>query len=81
MHYTINYNQELVEDKLAAALEDVREYLGKDKYRMLMQEAVISTSLTFDQFCFALSFAGIEGLPVLAVWHEVLKIREDLELR
>lgn len=75
MHYTINYNQHLLKDRLTAALNDVKEYLGEDKYQRLLKTAVADSSLTFAQFRFALSFVGIEGLPVRAVWHEVLKLR------
>ena len=75
MHYTINYDQHLLKDRLTAALKDVREYLGEDKYQGLLKAAVADPSLTFAQFRFALSFAGIEGLPVRAIWHEVLKLR------
>lgn len=75
MHYTVNYNQPLLKDRLTAALQDVREYLGEDNYQRLLKTAVADTSLTFEQFRFALSFAGIEGLPVRAVGHEVLKLR------
>lgn len=75
MHYTMHYNQHLLKDRLTAALNDVKEYLGEDKYQGLLKAAVADHSLTFAQFRFALSFAGIEGLPVRAVWHEVLKLR------
>lgn len=75
MHYTINYQQSLLKDRLTAALNDVREYLGEDKYQGLLKAAVAEPSLTFKQFAFAMSFAGIEGLPVRAVWHEILKLR------
>ena len=75
MHYTVNYNQHLLKDRLTAALNDVKEYLGEDKYQGLLKAAIADPSLTFAQFRFAMSFAGIEGLPVRAVWHEVLKLR------
>lgn len=75
MHYTINYNQHLLKDRLTAALNDGKEYLGEDKYQGLLKAAVADPSITFEQFRFAMSFAGIEGLPVRAIWHEVLKLR------
>lgn len=75
MHYTVNYNQHLLKDRLTAALNDVKEYLGEDKYQGLLKAAVADPSITFAQFRFAMSFAGIEGLPVRAIWHEVLKLR------
>lgn len=75
MHYTVSYKQEKLEERLAAALTDVREYLGEDKYQGLLIAAAADPSLTFEQFQFAMSFAGIEGLPVRAVWHEIIKLR------
>ena len=75
MHYTINYKQKLLKDRLTAALHDVKEYLGEDKYQGLLKAAASDPSITFAQFRFAMSFAGIEGLPVRAIWHEVLKLR------
>ena len=75
MRYTIEYKQKLLKDRLTAALKDVKEYLGEDKYQGLLSAAAADPSLTFAQFRFALSFVGIEGLPVRAVWHEVLKLR------
>lgn len=63
------------EQRLADALDDVKEYLGEKNYNMLLDAAVDTFNLTFKQLSGSMAILGIEGLPVRAFWHEVVRLR------
>lgn len=70
MHYNRDYSRLEGAAKRQAALEDIRFYLGPEKFdEMSDMFKQYQPPITLDQFAFALSFAGIEGYPVRA-WHE-----------
>ena len=71
-------------DKHTKALEDVRFYLG-DRFAFVMDavskallvdaedtvESILADEKLMDHFHFMLSFAGIEGYPVIAIVREI----------
>ena len=72
-HYDINYANLAPDAKRAQAIQDIKDYLGEDRYNKLTdlihQEYQLPLSL--DEFRMELFMSGIQGYPVVA-WHEVL---------
>lgn len=72
-HYDIDYSKMGDAEKAAAALRDIEEYLGTDRYYTVcevMQEE-IKCGLSSEAFELALSMAGIQGYPVRALWNHL----------
>lgn len=71
MHTEIEYTG-TTEEKDAAALRDVKEYLGS-RYREIMRDirgAAYHEGLTEKDLRCMLGIAGIQGYPVGAVWRK-----------
>lgn len=66
MKYTRSYKDSLSPN--FDAVEDIKEYLGADKFTKLGQEGM-SQVFNCAQFALYASLAGIEGFPVIA-WYE-----------
>lgn len=66
MKTTIDYSQSAA--PAFDAVEDIKEYLGKDRWEQVSPEMAKITDR--EQFAAFASFAGIEGFPVRA-WYEL----------
>lgn len=72
MHYEVNYKKfETVSDRDAAAIGDIREFMGDERFARVDQLYRQMEPLLLDVFRLQLSFAGIGGYPVEA-WHRSL---------
>lgn len=71
MRHTINYTRyrDLHGEEAAhrKAIIDVLQFIGHRRYKILIRE-LKKTCMTFEVFCFCLSFCGVEGYPALAIW-------------
>lgn len=65
----VAYDQPDMNDRYAAALRDIKGYLGKERFDTLSIEMAKVTNC--EQFSFYCMIAGIEGFPVV-VWYEHL---------
>lgn len=63
MHTNIKYDG-TEQEKDAKAIEDIKEYLGEDKYSILV--ALAKSEAHIDYVENILGFAGIQGYPVNA---------------
>jgi len=77
-HYDISYPNLAPDAKLAQAIQDIKDYIGDDRYNKLTDliHQSYQLPLSIGEFRMALSMSGIQGYPVLA-WHEVLWPGED----
>lgn len=66
MHIDIDYSKSLAPN--FDAVEDIRKWLGKERYTKLVNEG-IGQIINHDTFALLCSFAGIHGFPVKA-WYE-----------
>lgn len=68
-HYTMSYAGLTDEVKSARAIQDIKDYLGEDKFESTT-EIMRREMIPYEQFTMAMAFmAGIEGYPVKA-WYE-----------
>ena len=67
MHMYIKYDG-TEEEKRLAAIRDVEDWLGKERFARLTAEFA-AAKLEFDQFEMFVSIAGISGYPVRA-WFD-----------
>lgn len=68
MKQTIDYTNLNEPAKRAKALDDIKFYLG-DGYDRICRE--LKEVKHFESFAFALSFAGIQGYPVKALYNHI----------
>ena len=66
MHNEIKYEGPNKADK---AIEDVREWLGADRFNLLSEyiESLSDTPQNRDKVALMISFAGVQGYPVTAM--------------
>lgn len=80
-HYEIDYSVITDENaKQEKALNDIRDYIGIDRFVKLTAEFVnaVNDGATEEQFHFWLSFAGIQGYPVSAWYKHCQSLNETL---
>lgn len=79
MSYTVQYTG-TKEEKLASALRDAKDYVGEDRWDKII--ILLTRILTCEDSrprkkifnCrFALSFAGVQGLPATAIIKHILQ--------
>jgi len=74
-HYTINYQDIQDEaEKSKKAMNDIVDYLGKEKYNELNRDLVLlykSEPFDHKRLSAWLSFAGIQGYPVTAWFNQI----------
>ena len=72
MHYDIDYSSyDNPLAKQAAALADVRDYLGQERFFNLVQEFRKVEYMPLERFTLLMSISGISGYPVRA-FHEYI---------
>lgn len=72
MHYDVDYSVFDNEvDKHNAAIEDIRDYLGGEKFATLTTEFRAMGEMTFGSFANYVSIAGISGYPVKAWYNHI----------
>jgi hypothetical protein len=72
-HYDISYSNISKDQQDAKALNDIREYLGNAKYK-LISEATQKYSM--DQIDMFLGLAGVRGFPVFAFMRAHYSIKD-----
>lgn len=81
MHNTIKYNLEDLPAARKQALEDIKEWMGEDRFQDVHHQfkLIFKENPDFELAGFEtmVSFAGIQGFPVRA-WHA--QIIHELEL-
>ena len=72
-HYDISYANLAPDAKRAQAIQDIKDYLGDERYNKMTEiiHQDFQIPLSLEKFRMALSMSGIQGYPVTA-WHEVL---------
>jgi len=72
-HYDISYPNLAPDAKRAQAIQDIKDYIGEEKYNKLTEtiHQDFQLPLGIGEFRMALLMTGIQGYPVIA-WHEVL---------
>lgn len=82
---TVDYSRLTPEAKAAKAVQDARDYLGADRFDLLvstMREKGLTWPTThdgqqypFDQFACWCDFAGVRGYPIRALWDHTFPAR------
>ena len=76
MHYEVNYDKLAPADRDAAAIADIRDWLGQERDDRLCETfAAQEQPMSQEDFAVVCSFAGIQGLPVQA-WYRSLWPRQ-----
>lgn len=72
-HHTIKYDLDSP-DAEAKAIDDIIDFLGQERFDTISTalEIAIKDGATVDQLRIPLSFAGVQGFPVVA-WYNHLK--------
>ena len=79
MSHTINYSTKYPDEveRKAAALKDVKNYLGAAKFKGIAKAVHLDKTVTRKSFLFQLSmFVGIEGYPA-QVWADELGLEPE----
>lgn len=70
-HYDVSYAGLEGDEKQAKALQDIREYMGDDKFVKVCLELRKGGKPEFESFQTACSFGGIQGYPVRALYEHL----------
>ena len=70
-HYDINYGNKSAADKQAAALADIRSFWGNERYEKVVGLFRQMAAPTRDVFALQMSFAGVQGYPVTALYEHL----------
>ena len=70
-HYNINYGNRSAADKQAAALADIRSFWGDERYERVVDLFKQLAAPTRDGFALQMSFAGVQGYPVTALYDHL----------
>jgi len=68
MGYEVNYYNLNGQDKRDKAILDIKDYIGKRRFGIV--GAIAMEAHTYMELSFQLSFAGVQGYPVVALWEE-----------
>ena len=68
-HYTVNYESMTPAEKHNAAIADCKDYLGESRFNEICARIKKCPNMTLDQLRMALSFVGIQGYPVTAIYN------------
>ena len=75
MHYDIDYSAiENADEKRAKAVADFAEYAGENAYNKIVEyvkDREESDPISLDEFKIAVSFAGVTGYPVIALYEQL----------
>ena len=74
-HYDIDYSKLSGVKRHAKAIQDIKDYIGKDRFKHLTKILVKENLQTLDEYKMALSFAGIHGYPCEAWMHHVQAVQ------
>jgi hypothetical protein len=69
-HYTINYSELVEPAKHNKAIEDIKQWLGEERFEELtdMLRKDEELKINYARFSFLASFSGVQGYPAVA-WH------------
>ena len=70
-HYDVDYSNMTPQAKHLKAIDDIKDYMGEEKYKSLSKAFKTEGPLTMDEFEMYCSLAGIQGYPCLAWYNEV----------
>lgn len=73
MHYTIDYTSLEPLEAHKKALEDIKEYMGDEKFVQLTEEfrKFPQEQMPIDRFAMFVDVAGVRGYPVKAWYNHV----------
>ena len=75
MHYDIDYSAiENADEKRAKAVADITEFIGEKaiaKIADYVKDCEESDPISLDEFKIAVSFAGVTGYPVIALYEQL----------
>lgn len=71
MHYNTSYEGLEDQAKIDKGLEDIKDWLGEDRFDELSKEFEKAEKIPFEQFEFLAGMAGVQGYPVTA-WYETV---------
>ena len=67
-HYIVNYESMTPVEKHNAAIADCKDYLGESRFNEICAR-IRKNPMTLDELHIALSFVGIQGYPVTAIYN------------
>ena len=68
-HYNVDYGQMTDTEKHEKAIADCKEYLGESGFNQICDRIKKYPDLTPNELHLALSFVGIQGYPVTAIFN------------
>ena len=68
-HYTVKYESMNPVEKHNAAIADCKNYLGESGFNQICDRIEKYPDLTLNELHLALSFVGIQGYPVTAIFN------------
>lgn len=80
MHYTRNYTELEGAAKTEAALNDIKEFLGVERFEGLtatLKEFGEKQPLSKDRFAALVSISGVQGYPVMVWYNHCFPKKED----
>lgn len=69
--YTVNYEGLDPIAKHNKAIEDIKDYMGSERFEMLTELFKNEGEMTLGQFEMVVSFAGVQGYPAKA-WYNYI---------
>lgn len=68
-HYTVNYESMTPVEKHNAAIADCIDYLGESRFNDICERIKLVPDMTLEELHVVLSFGGIQGYPVKAIYN------------
>ena len=69
MHYLTKYSGNDTAEDRAKAVQDINDYLGDEQFHRVVAGLKTHDKPDLEYFHGVASFAGIEGYPVIALYH------------
>lgn len=78
MAYQLDYSDLLPRQKYLKALEDIKSFMGEDRFNAITEIMRKAGETPFSEFQLACMFVGVQGFPVSA-WYDYAYPNHKLE--
>lgn len=70
-HYDVDYSALTPQEKFNKAIADIKDYMGEERYAKVVSLFKLHPPIALEVFHLQMSFAGVQGYPVVAMYDEI----------
>ncbi len=70
-HYDVDYSKLTPQAKYNKAIADIKDYMGEERYNKVIGLFKQMQPIPLEKFHLQMSFAGVQGYPVVAMYDEI----------